>query len=96
MLQQRLRGLRALRWARSELKLALKMNEAYHDAGPLRVLGRLAHKAPRLFGGSVAPGGVAPGVRRIVLSDGLNAEEAADADRDDAEPTGDETRLLPP
>jgi len=48
-----LRGLRALRWARSELKLALNLNEAYHDAGPLRVLGRLAHKAPRLLGGSL-------------------------------------------
>jgi hypothetical protein len=48
-----LRGLRALRWARSELKMSLKMNEAYHDAGPLRVLGRLAHKAPRLLGGSL-------------------------------------------
>lgn len=47
-----LRGLRALRWARAELKMALKINEAYHDAGPLRVLGRLAHKAPRLLGGS--------------------------------------------
>ncbi len=48
-----LRGLRALRWAKSELKLALKINEAYHDAGPLRVLGRLAHKAPRWLGGSL-------------------------------------------
>lgn len=47
-----LRGLRALRWARSELKMAAKINESYHDAGPLRVLGRLAHKAPRLLGGS--------------------------------------------
>ena len=47
-----LRGLRALRWAKSELKLALKINETYHDAGPLRVLGRLAHKAPLWLGGS--------------------------------------------
>jgi hypothetical protein len=47
-----LRGLRALRWAKSELKLASKINEAYHDAGPLRVLGRLAQNAPRLLGGS--------------------------------------------
>src|ERR1044071_6117560 len=31
-----LRGLRALRWARAELKMAAKVNEAYHDAGPLR------------------------------------------------------------
>jgi tetratricopeptide (TPR) repeat protein len=49
----RLRGLRALGWARSELKLALKINEAYHGAGPLRVLGRLTHKAPRWLGGSL-------------------------------------------
>ncbi|HJQ25913.1 MAG TPA: TRAP transporter TatT component family protein [Blastocatellia bacterium] len=48
-----LRGLRALRWARAELKLARKVNEAYHGAGPLRVLGRLAHKAPRWLGGSL-------------------------------------------
>jgi hypothetical protein len=46
------RGLRALFWAKSELKLAIKINEAYHDAGPLRVLGRLAQRAPRwLCGG---------------------------------------------
>ena len=48
-----LRGLRAFRWARAELKMAAKINEAYHDAGPLRVLGRLAHKAPRWLGGSL-------------------------------------------
>ena len=47
------RGLRALRWAKSELKLAVQINEAYHDAGPLRVLGRLAHKAPRWLGGNL-------------------------------------------
>ncbi|MFL6215189.1 MAG: TRAP transporter TatT component family protein [Blastocatellia bacterium] len=47
------RGLRALRWAKSELKLAMKIDEAYHAAGPLRVLGRLAHKAPRWLGGGV-------------------------------------------
>ena len=47
------RGLRALLWAKSELRLAMKINEAYHDAGPLRVLGRLAHKAPRWLGGSL-------------------------------------------
>ena len=48
-----LRGLRALRWARSELKMSIKINEAYHGAGPLRVLGRLMHKAPRWLGGSL-------------------------------------------
>jgi hypothetical protein len=47
-----IRGARALLWARSELKLAAKVNECYHDAGPLRVLGRVEHKAPRLLGGN--------------------------------------------
>lgn len=48
-----IRGARALRWARSELKLAVAINEHYHDAGPLRVLGRLEHKAPRILGGNL-------------------------------------------
>jgi TRAP transporter T-component len=47
-----IRGARALRWARTELKRAASIDERYHEAGPLRVLGRLAHKAPRLLGGS--------------------------------------------
>jgi hypothetical protein len=47
-----IRGARALLWARSELKLAAKVNESYHDAGPLRVLGRIEHKAPKLLFGS--------------------------------------------
>jgi tetratricopeptide (TPR) repeat protein len=47
-----IRGLRALRWARLELKRAAKIDERYHGAGPLRVLGRLAHKAPKLLGGN--------------------------------------------
>jgi tetratricopeptide (TPR) repeat protein len=47
-----IRGARALLWARSELKLAAKVNESYHDAGPLRVLGRIEHKAPKLLGGN--------------------------------------------
>ena len=46
------RGARAIRWAFGELRLAAKLNESYHDAGPLRVLARLEHKAPRLLGGS--------------------------------------------
>ena len=46
-------GVRAMRWARSELKLAVVINERYHDAGPLRVLGRLEHKAPRILGGNL-------------------------------------------
>ncbi|HSB12465.1 MAG TPA: TRAP transporter TatT component family protein [Blastocatellia bacterium] len=48
-----IRGARALRRARLELEEAAAINETYHDAGPLRVLGRLAHKAPRILGGSV-------------------------------------------
>jgi tetratricopeptide (TPR) repeat protein len=48
-----IRGVRALRWARSELKRAAAINECYHDAGPLRVLGRLEHKAPRILGGNL-------------------------------------------
>jgi hypothetical protein len=45
------RGARAVLWARGELKLSIKLRESYHDAGPLRVLGRLEHKAPRNLGG---------------------------------------------
>lgn len=45
-----LRGARALRWARLELKRAAAISERYHDAGPLRVLARLEHKAPRFLG----------------------------------------------
>ena len=47
-----IRGLRALRSARLELKRAIQINEGYHDAGPLRVLGRLDHRAPRILGGN--------------------------------------------
>lgn len=46
------RGARALRWARLELKRAVAISESYHDAGPLRVLARLEHKAPRILGGN--------------------------------------------
>ncbi len=48
-----LRALRALRFARTELKRAVSISDKYHDAGPLRVLGRLEHKSPRLLGGSL-------------------------------------------
>jgi hypothetical protein len=48
-----IRGLRALRWARLELKRAAAISESYHDAGPLRVLGRLEHRAPKILGGSL-------------------------------------------
>lgn len=51
-----LRALRALGWARTELERAAQISESYHDAGPLRVLGRLSHKTPRLLGGSVKRG----------------------------------------
>jgi len=47
-----IRGARALRWARLELKRAIEIDERYHAAGPLRVLGRLDHKAPRILGGN--------------------------------------------
>jgi len=47
-----IRGTRALRWARLELKRAAQIDERYHGAGPLRVLARLAHKAPKLLGGN--------------------------------------------
>jgi len=46
------RGLRAFRWARMELKKAINIDESYHGAGPLRVLARLDHKAPRILGGN--------------------------------------------
>lgn len=46
------RGARALHRARLELKRAIKIDERYHGAGPLRVLGRLDHKAPRILGGN--------------------------------------------
>jgi tetratricopeptide (TPR) repeat protein len=48
-----LRALRALQWARTELKRAVSISEKYHGAGPLRVLGRLEHKSPKLLGGSL-------------------------------------------
>jgi hypothetical protein len=47
-----IRGIRALRSARLELKRAIEIDERYHGAGPLRVLGRLEHKSPRILGGS--------------------------------------------
>ncbi|MCI0489903.1 MAG: TRAP transporter TatT component family protein [Blastocatellia bacterium] len=47
-----IRGALALLRARRELQRAASISEDYHGAGPLRVLGRLHHKAPRLLGGS--------------------------------------------
>ena len=46
------RGIRAVLRARSELKRAVEIAENYHGAGPLRVLARLEHRAPRLLGGN--------------------------------------------
>jgi tetratricopeptide (TPR) repeat protein len=46
-------GFRAIRRAKRELERAASISESYHDAGPLRVLGRLAHKVPRVLGGSL-------------------------------------------
>jgi hypothetical protein len=40
--------------ARRSLTRASEIRESYHGAGPLRVLGRLAHKAPRALGGSLS------------------------------------------
>ncbi len=47
-----LRAARAVIHARRELKRAASLEEGYHGAGPLRVLGRLEHKAPWFIGGS--------------------------------------------
>ena len=46
------KGIRAILRARSELKRAVEISESYHGAGPLRVLARLEHKAPRFLGGN--------------------------------------------
>jgi tetratricopeptide (TPR) repeat protein len=48
------KGAVALLKSRGELHRACAISEAYHGAGPLRVLGRLEHKSPRLLGGSLA------------------------------------------
>ena len=45
-------ALRHARQAKRALERAVGLDPAYHDAGPLRVLARLEHKLPRLFGGS--------------------------------------------
>ena len=47
-----IKAVRALLRGRNELRLAKEISESYHGAGPLRVLGRITHKAPRLLGGS--------------------------------------------
>ena len=45
-------ALRHARQAKRALQRAARLDPAYHGAGPLRVLARLEHKLPRLFGGS--------------------------------------------
>jgi hypothetical protein len=52
--RQGLRGVLALLKARGELRRACAISEEYHGAGPLRVLGRLEHKSPKVLGGSLA------------------------------------------
>jgi tetratricopeptide (TPR) repeat protein len=54
LLAQNTKSLKALRYAlraRRSLQRAVRLDPAYHAAGPLRVLARLQHKLPRLFGG---------------------------------------------
>ena len=45
-------ALTLLRRGRRTLTLAKNIDETFHGAGPLRVLGRTEHKVPRLLGGS--------------------------------------------
>lgn len=44
------KAIKPLLLARRALRRAASISEAYHDAGPLRVLGRIEHKAPWLLG----------------------------------------------
>lgn len=47
-----LRAAAAILGAKRELARALEISADYHDAGPLRVLGKIYHKAPWFLGGS--------------------------------------------
>jgi hypothetical protein len=47
------KGALALLEAKRDLRRACKISEGYHGAGPLRVLGRLEHKSPKVLGGSL-------------------------------------------
>ena len=47
-----IKAIKALLGARNELTRAAGITESYHAAGPVRVLARIAHNAPRLLGGS--------------------------------------------
>jgi len=49
-----LNALRHALSARRSLTRAVRLDPAFHDAGPLRVLARLQHKLPRLLGGGIA------------------------------------------
>jgi tetratricopeptide (TPR) repeat protein len=53
-LENPLRALRHAVSARRALERATSINPTHHAAGPLRVLGRLQHKLPRLFGGGTS------------------------------------------
>jgi tetratricopeptide (TPR) repeat protein len=46
--------LRSVLSAKKSLQRAVRLDAAYHGAGPLRVLARLEHKLPRPFGGGKA------------------------------------------
>jgi tetratricopeptide (TPR) repeat protein len=48
-----MRAVRAILKAKGSLARAARISAEYHDAGPLRVLGRLKHKAPWFLGGSL-------------------------------------------
>lgn len=50
-LEKPLGALRAAQGARRELKRAVKIDAAYHAAGPLRVLARLESRLPGILGG---------------------------------------------
>jgi hypothetical protein len=50
-LENPLSALRRALQARRELERAARIDPTHHAAGPLRVLGRLHHKLPRLMGG---------------------------------------------
>jgi TRAP transporter T-component len=84
-----IRGARALRWARAELKRAVAISESYHEAGPLRVLGRLEHKAPRILGGNLKRGrnlldralAIAPSNTVTIIYAAELAIESGDRDR---------------
>jgi tetratricopeptide (TPR) repeat protein len=49
-----LKGLRHALGAKRSLTRAVRLDPAYHAAGPLRVLARLQHKLPRLLGGGTS------------------------------------------